>query len=642
MPKDTIPYQPARVGLRADGGALEGFGHLCRQLTLARALRARFNWSPVFLTATPQALAGLFAFPEEFEVTALPPGRSDGVAEAQAVARHGLGLLLCDVKTSLDAAFVTAARQGGGQVWLYGNTGMGRTVADCNVFAFPRVARELVADYDTLPRLDSHDNAILSEACVAARRHGHGPRPGRPLALFVSMGGADRDFLTGRVIRALLRLDRPIRLEVVAGPGFAHDRQLAALLAEAVFPWRVHRCPAHFAALAARCDLGLTQMGNTVAELNCLGVPVLTLNASAFHDRVAGLYGRDGALANLGLSEALSEEELSEALGRWIDDPAGRGQLVRAGRAAVDGRGVVRVARAMFEALQRDFTDVPCDVCGDDAFETLRVLNGRPLVRCATCGLEYMNIRPTGERLAQVYGAAYFTAPRTQGNASDYEADRENVLRFARARLDALERLLPEKGRLLDVGCALGFYLEEARTRGWRVSGMDISDYAVDYARDRLGLADVRQGMVETADYPPHSFDAIICSLVFEHFLDPRACLEKMTTWLRPGGYLAIKVPHGGGLMRRYLTERWFATHPDNHFCDYTRETLERFFLSEGLQPEHCLTEGIYLDRLTAALELSPAQRDLMAAIPDMEQTWTRVASSHFLGDSLVMYGRKL
>lgn len=642
MAHDTIYYRASLVGLRADGSGADGLGHLQRQLTLARALRDRFAWAPVFLTTTGEVLRRLLTQPDEFAIHPLPEADPSGAAAAERCRRLGVELLVCDLKRSLDEDYVRTVQQAGSRVWLYGNTGQGRRVADRNVFAFPSVAARLVADYAELRRLDTPDNTLMSQLFPRLRRQRRLRRDGEPVRVFLSMGGADQDFLTGRVVEALIRLAPSIHLDCVVGPVFPHGEKLATKLAEASFPCRIHRAPEYFPYLAAACDLAITQMGNTVAELNCLGVPVLLLNGTEFHRRIAEWYGDDGSAANLGVAAELRDEDLAQALGRWLADTAGRDRLRHAGLAKIDGRGATRVAEALFRELQPDFVPLPCDVCGSDDFEPLRVLNGRPMVRCQECGLHYMNVRPSPELLQKVYAAEYFTAPRTQGDVSNYEADKPNVLRFARARLDVLERLLPGKGRLLDVGCALGFYLDAAKDRGWRVSGMDISDYAVDFARERLGIEEVYRGTVETLDFPREHFDAIVCSLVFEHFLDPRACLAKMTGWLRPGGYLALKIPHAGGVMCRFTPERWFASHPDNHFCDYTPETLNRLLLSAGLWPTEWLTEGIYPERFADALELEDEQRSAFLELPGLREKYREFAARHLLGDSLVTFGRKL
>lgn len=642
MSHNTISYKIPRIGLRTDGSSQDGLGHLQRQLTLARSLRDRFAWKPIFFSASVATLQQLFVCPDEFDIYGLSPTALNGTEEAGLCRQLNLELLVCDLKQPIGEEFVQSVQEVGCRVWLYGNGGAGRRAADRNVFTFPAVAAELMADYDEISRIASPDNSMMPPVFARLRRSRKGLKKTEELRVFLSMGGADQAFLTGRVVDALTAVERRFHLDCVVGSSFPHLAELKTRLTRASFSWRIHQTPEHFAHLASACDLAVTQMGNTVAELNCLGVPVLLLNSTEFHDRVADLYCRDGSAVNLGCADQYRETELTQKLQRWFDDRSERERLSRAGMDKIDGWGVVRVAEALFAELQADFILAPCDACGSDDFDPLHLLNGRPMVRCNECGLNYMNVRPAHHLLQQVYAAEYFTAPRTQKGVSNYEADKPNVLRFARARLDVLERLLPERGRLLDVGCALGFYLEEARSRNWQVAGMDISAYAVEFARQQLGIDEAQQGTVETLDYPENSFDAIICSLVFEHFLEPRACLAKMTRWLRPGGILAIKVPHAGGVMYRFTPQRWFDSHPDNHFCDYTPETLNRLLLSAGILPVQWETEGIYIERFLDALNLNEAQRQTILQIEGLSEKYREFAAKNLLGDSLVLYGRKL
>jgi SAM-dependent methyltransferase len=173
------------------------------------------------------------------------------------------------------------------------------------------------------------------------------------------------------------------------------------------------------------------------------------------------------------------------------------------------------------------------------------------------------------------------------------------------------------------------------------VAGFDISGYAVRYAHEKLGLKEVQLGTVETVEYEKDSFDAIICSLVLEHFVNPRGCLTKILSWLKPGGHIAIKVPHAGGIMYRFTPQKWFSTHPDNHFCDFTPQTLGRLLYETGAEPVSWHTEGIYLERFAEALELSEKQRLEMMALDCIQERYHCFASRNLLGDSMVVFGRK-
>ena len=95
------------------------------------------------------------------------------------------------------------------------------------------------------------------------------------------------------------------------------------------------------------------------------------------------------------------------------------------------------------------------------------------------------------------------------------------------------------RGRLLDVGCATGFFLDLARRDGWQVAGIEPSEWASSYARDVLGL-DVKQGTVSTAELRDNYFDVITLWDVVEHLVDPLGDFTRLAAALKPGGLLAF------------------------------------------------------------------------------------------------------
>ncbi|MGH9901404.1 MAG: class I SAM-dependent methyltransferase [Pyrinomonadaceae bacterium] len=100
--------------------------------------------------------------------------------------------------------------------------------------------------------------------------------------------------------------------------------------------------------------------------------------------------------------------------------------------------------------------------------------------------------------------------------------------------------------RVLDVGCGIGFWMDQFCRRGAAVSASDLSQAAVDLSRRRLkvfGLgADVRQGNAERLPYPDASFDHINCQAVIHYTPYPERCVEEFHRLLRPGGTLCFSV----------------------------------------------------------------------------------------------------
>lgn len=189
--------------------------------------------------------------------------------------------------------------------------------------------------------------------------------------------------------------------------------------------------------------------------------------------------------------------------------------------------------------------------------------------------------------------------------------------------VEALARRARPPGRLLDVGCSAGFFLEAARYAGWTVQGVELSADAAALARERLGL-DVFVGELADAPLAPVSFDAVTLWDVVEHVRDPAAMLRDARTLLRPGGTLALSTPNIGGLFPRLsrpvavATGYWTHPEPPAHLFQFSQTTILRLLQATGFRVAGVLHERTPLKYTLAPgglrrLSCSPA-RTLYAA----------------------------
>ena len=231
---------------------------------------------------------------------------------------------------------------------------------------------------------------------------------------------------------------------------------------------------------------------------------------------------------------------------------------------------------------------MPCALCHNNLFRDLDDAKLSHLRRCATCGLVSVRHFPEPEELRAVYGEAYFRNARSEESGyDDYEADRYCIVKTAGRRLDLIERYTPQRGRLLDVGCALGFFLETARRRGWNVEGVDISEHAVSYARDELRLA-ARCGMLEEAGFEPGSFDVLTLWDVIEHVPDPVANLKYCRSLLGEGGVLVLSTPDVGSRVAKVTKSRWMGYKlAEEHLYYFSRRTISLALEQAGFEVLH-------------------------------------------------------
>lgn len=151
---------------------------------------------------------------------------------------------------------------------------------------------------------------------------------------------------------------------------------------------------------------------------------------------------------------------------------------------------------------------------------------------------------------------------------------------------DLIERH-QKRGRVLDVGAGFGFFLAEMKGRGWDVSGVELSQRAIDYAREALGI-DLQMGPLERVGFEPGQFDVVSGFYVIEHLPRPMAFLKEVYRVLKPGGILLLRYPHTTpikNLLHLFRIENRLYDLPA-HLSDFSHEIIERCLSRAGFQ--HC------------------------------------------------------
>lgn len=220
-----------------------------------------------------------------------------------------------------------------------------------------------------------------------------------------------------------------------------------------------------------------------------------------------------------------------------------------------------------------------CDLCGGGSVVRLHEVDGFPIVRCRGCGLVFVGSPPRADELIALYDEGYWEDAGAVGYGG-YLAAEVRKRRHYRGLLERIEGIV-SPGAMLEVGCAYGYFLDEARRRGWRVRGIEPSPHAAAHARERLGL-DVSPGPLAALPAEPGSCDAIALWDVIEHLPDPRETLERAHEWLRPGGVLALSTGDIGSLAARLHGADWSLLTPPWHQHYFSRRTMRRLLAATG------------------------------------------------------------
>jgi SAM-dependent methyltransferase len=180
-----------------------------------------------------------------------------------------------------------------------------------------------------------------------------------------------------------------------------------------------------------------------------------------------------------------------------------------------------------------------------------------------------------------------------------------------RALLDAGGRHLPKqpKGRLLDVGCGNGDFLQFAQRAGWEAIGVEPDPKAVEVAHAR-GLT-VHLGGLETLEAESEAFDGITLNHVLEHVHDPRATLEQCYRLLKSSGWLWLETPNLDALGHAHYGENWVGLDIPRHLVVFTDHALLRLLREVGFArverlPYYPLCERVFAMSRAIATGASP------------------------------------
>lgn len=193
------------------------------------------------------------------------------------------------------------------------------------------------------------------------------------------------------------------------------------------------------------------------------------------------------------------------------------------------------------------------------------------ICKCRRCSLVYVGEDVDDALLDALYGAEYYQGRDATG-FGDYAADEAKYrARFGRR----FEQLNPhiQGGRTLDVGCALGWFLAEARERGWQAEGVEMSEHAATFVREKHGVL-VHTARLEEAPLEPESFDLVALWDTIEHLPDPRRVLEHCFGLLRPGGFVVLSTGNHSAWRSRAQGQDWALMRPPKHLYYFTPRTL--------------------------------------------------------------------
>lgn len=319
--------EPVRVLIYACGDHAVGMGHVTRMLALAQALEQQDD-----------AVEIRFMMPKEGEGSREVASSGYAVDDVEMPHAFEPDVVIVDLPDT-DPRLFEGWRGRGAVTVSIDQPGLVRYRAD---LAFSMLYAPLV------PRDQFSMTEEYGGPRYAILRPEFGRAPRKTIQavahhVLLLQGGSDSHGASPRLCRALRQIHRPMAVDVVVGPAFRCDRELAESIGSDP-RFTVRRQPASIQALMEEADVAVSAAGITALELAAVGVPMLLVVSEPKEAETARALDREGIAVDLGEGNRLSDAQLAGAVVSLLDDYARRTALSRRSQERVDGQGGGRVA----------------------------------------------------------------------------------------------------------------------------------------------------------------------------------------------------------------------------------------------------------------------------------------------------------
>lgn len=192
-----------------------------------------------------------------------------------------------------------------------------------------------------------------------------------------------------------------------------------------------------------------------------------------------------------------------------------------------------------------------CYICNSNRIDLHKVINNFPILKCKNCQLLWIDKNIEKHELELFYDQSYFYSDNKMGY-KDYFKDEKNHRNNAKNLINIVDKIIKlDKLRILDIGCASGFLLDEIRqAKKCQVFGIELSKLCCEYARNELKL-NINEDFDEIL-FEPDFFDVVFLIGTLEHLIDPGKTLTQINKVLAPNGVVVITTLNTKGIIPLY------------------------------------------------------------------------------------------
>jgi|WetSurMetagenome_2_1015567.scaffolds.fasta_scaffold00034_45 2-polyprenyl-3-methyl-5-hydroxy-6-metoxy-1,4-benzoquinol methylase len=233
-----------------------------------------------------------------------------------------------------------------------------------------------------------------------------------------------------------------------------------------------------------------------------------------------------------------------------------------------------------------------CNLCGSSSsrWKNLFIKHKYIFVRCEECGFVFTSQIPEPDELKSAYCKDYYSGLIYKNYTERMFERRKGYVSF----LMHFQSLINKKnGKILEIGCATGDFLDAARFLGYETYGIEISEWAANESKIKgHKIQNINVDEIEKSEFKEIEFDYIFLWDVFEHLAYPDSIIKKLVPLLKIDGVLVLNTLNIASPTVKLIGKRWSHYYPPYHLSYFGLKTLRNLLSQNSLNVINVRTEG--------------------------------------------------
>jgi len=146
-----------------------------------------------------------------------------------------------------------------------------------------------------------------------------------------------------------------------------------------------------------------------------------------------------------------------------------------------------------------------------------------------------------------------------------------------------VRKIVPKKGSILEIGSGYGFFLEEMNRRGFKITGIEISQERIKHCKKLTNVKILNVDLNEQLPELPN-FDTIVMFHILEHLIEPLNYLKKLNNLLKSKGRIVVEVPNCEDLLleNNSAYAKWYWQRAHIHY--FSKTILKQMLVKSGFK----------------------------------------------------------